>query len=59
MNFTDKRLFGNYFPISLIKFFALDDEGDFWYNRYSIINMGGAQNAIKKAVDIMGFECAQ
>jgi len=41
------------------KFFVLDGVGDFWYNKYGIIIMGGSQNAIKKAVDLVGIKCAQ
>jgi len=28
------------------KIFVLDGVGDFWYNKYGIIIMGGSQNAI-------------
>lgn len=45
--------------VLIISFSIIDGTGDFWYNEYGIINMGGSQNAIKKTVDIMGFECSQ
>ena len=34
------------FSFFIKKYFSLDDVGDFWYNMYDKINMGGSQNAI-------------
>ena len=38
---------GNYKFSEIFKFFrAIDTAGDFWYNEYGIIIMGGSKNAI-------------